>query len=213
MSASRLHLPLGFRFAGTSCGIKASGNPDLSLIVGDRPLTAAGVYTKNQIVAAPVVLCRQRTPSRSIRAVVTNSGNANACTGDQGERDAETMSRLVAEAIGANEDEVLVMSTGVIGQNLPMDHVTDGIKVAAAELGDEEPHFLASADAILTTDSGRKVASGSLTHSGGETIQIASMAKGAGMIAPNMATMLGVVLTDADIEPALAEALLRRVAD
>ncbi|MEL6109074.1 MAG: bifunctional glutamate N-acetyltransferase/amino-acid acetyltransferase ArgJ [Planctomycetota bacterium] len=205
-------LPAGFRFAGSSCGIKPSGSPDLSLVVADRPLTAVGVYTKNQIVAAPVVLCRQRTPSQTIRAVVTNSGNANACTGEQGVQDAASMCRLVGEQLGINESDVLVMSTGVIGQTLPMDRVASGIEQAARELGDGQEHFQVAADAILTTDKQRKIAAESVPL-GDAVIRVASMAKGAGMIAPNMATMLGMIFTDAAIEPELAQSILRSVAD
>ena len=127
-------LPTGFSFAGVCCGIKASGKPDMSLIVCDSPVVAAGVYTQNQIVAAPVVLCRSRTPSDSIRAVVSNSGNANACTGQQGTDNAKEMSERVATQIGCRPEQVLVMSTGVIGQNLPMDAIRSGIDAAGADL-------------------------------------------------------------------------------
>ena len=193
------------------CGIKPSGNPDLALIVGDGSFAAAGVYTRNQIVAAPVVLCRDRTPSSSIRAVVVNSGNANACTGEQGDRDAAAMCRQVADLIGADESEVLVMSTGIIGQHLPMDAVSSGISEAAASLGGADGDFLDASDAILTTDKGRKVASGTVDIDGTK-VRVAAMAKGAGMIAPDMATMLGVVMTDADLEPQLAQGILRSIA-
>lgn len=104
-------LPEGFRFAGVTCGIKPSGKPDLSLIVSDWPVVAAGVYTQNKIVAAPVVLSRGRTPTDTIRAVVTNSGNANACTGDQGMQDALEMCDLVAEMVGCQPENVLVIAT------------------------------------------------------------------------------------------------------
>lgn len=210
MSSS--NLPAGFQFAGAACGIKASGKTDLSLVVADRPLTAVGVYTKNQIVAAPVLVCRQRTPSGTIRAVVTNSGNANACTGEQGDQDAASMCRLVAEQLDIDQADVLVMSTGVIGQMLPMDRIANGIKLSAGSLGDQESHFQAAADGILTTDKQRKVAYETVTIDD-SPVRIASMAKGAGMIAPNMATMLGMVVTDAKIEPGLAQSILQSVTE
>lgn len=204
-------LPLGFRFAGVACGIKPSGKPDVSLIVADQPTVAAGVYTTNQITAAPVQICRQRTPSASIRAVVTNSGNANACTGDQGRRDALEMCRMVGEIIPASPEEVLVMSTGVIGKHLPMERVSSGVTIAAEKLGASLDQFHAAADAILTTDKARKVEFAMLdVH--GKPVRIAAMAKGAGMIAPNMATMLGVLMTDAILSPDQAQRLLSRVA-
>ena len=159
---SCINLPSGFRYAGTACGIKASGKLDVSLIVTDRPVVGAGVYTTNQIVAAPVILCRSRTPSTTIRAVVTNSGNANACTGEQGTQDADAMASMVSQQVGCDPQDVLVMSTGVIGQNLPMEKVALGIEQAHASLGDNEAAFLTAADAILTTDVDRKVVSGSV---------------------------------------------------
>ncbi len=205
-------LPAGFRFAGVTCGIKASGKPDLAMIVGDRPLVAAGVYTTNQIVAAPVVLCRGRTPSAAIRAVVINSGNANACTGELGMRNAEEMTTRVAEAVGCESNDVLVMSTGVIGRPLPMDTVRRGIDMAIAELATGEAAFTQAATAIMTTDAFRKSVCSSIQIAG-HTYRVAAMAKGAGMIAPNMATMLAVVLTDAPLAQADLVELLRYSAD
>ncbi|MCO8124800.1 bifunctional glutamate N-acetyltransferase/amino-acid acetyltransferase ArgJ [Stieleria sp. TO1_6] len=205
-------LPSGFQFAGVACGIKPSGKPDLSLIVGDRPLVSAGVYTQNQIVAAPVQWCRARTPSDSIRAVVTNSGNANACTGDQGERDAAEMCRHVADHLSVQADNVLVMSTGVIGQPMPMQRVHAGIDNAAGKLGSGIDDFHAAADAILTTDHARKADCRQIQING-NPVHLAAMAKGAGMIAPNMATMLGVVMTDAVLSPEQAQRILRVAAE
>lgn len=204
-------LPDGFRFAGVASGIKPSGKPDVSLIVGDGPLVASGVYTQNQVVAAPVELCRARTPGDCIRAVVTNSGNANACTGAQGDTDATEMCQRVADAISVKQAEVLVMSTGVIGQRLPMDCVNSGIDQAVACLGDRMDDFSAAADAILTTDKARKVA-GHAVDLNGREVRVAAMAKGAGMIAPSMATMLAVVMTDAVLDPQQSQRILRHVA-
>lgn len=205
-------LPSGFQFAGVTCGIKASGKSDLSLIVSDGPVTAAGVYTQNQIVAAPVLLCRSRTPSDSIRAVITNSGNANACTGDQGRLDAESMCQEVADRIGCQASDVLVMSTGVIGQALPMAKIRDGIEGATKSLGQTEVHFHAAADAIRTTDAARKTVTREI-QIGDRSIRFAAMAKGAGMIAPNMATMLAVMMTDAPIAPGDIKTVLAQAAE
>ncbi len=205
-------LPNGFRFAGATGGIKASGKPDVSLIVADRPCVAAAVTTTNQVFAAPVLLCRERTPRVTCRAVITNSGNANACTGQDGVQDAVAMCGQVAELIGCDAEDVLVMSTGVIGQRLPMDKVQRGIELASKSLGGSERDFLAAADAICTTDSFRKTAS-STFQAGGKTYRIAAMCKGAGMIAPNMATMLGVIATDYPMSGAVAQSSLRRIVE
>lgn len=207
-----LVLPTGFRFAGATAKIKASGKPDISLIVTDKPVCGAGVFTQNKIVAAPVVLSRSRTPSSNIRAIITNSGNANACTGEGGDRDAVQMCKLVAEKVGCDETSVLVMSTGVIGRPLPMDKVTQGIGLAFDALGNQPDDFIAAADAICTTDAYRKVAASSITIDG-QPIRIVAMAKGAGMIAPNMATMLAVIVTDAALTPEDTQTLLVKTAD
>ena len=204
-------LPRGFRYAGVACGIKPSGKPDLALIVTDRPVVAAGVYTQNQVVAAPVVLCRSRTPTGSLRAVVTNSGNANACTGKQGEQDAAEMTHRVADLVGCDENAVLVMSTGVIGQTLPMDNVRNGIDQAFAGLSGESQGFQNAADAILTTDKDRKTAHQTV-RCGQEEYRVSAMAKGAGMIAPNMATMLAAICTDAPLNADDARRLISHAA-
>lgn len=210
-------LPAGFRFAGVAAGIKSrAGARDVTIIVSDRPAAAAGVYTLNQVVAAPVVLCRGRTPMQDARAVVVNSGNANACTGVRGMHDAQRMCELVSEQFKGDgqfrADQVLVMSTGVIGRFLPLEKVESGIVEAASRLGDTENDFFAAADGILTTDNGRKVTSRAM-QTAGRTIHIAGMAKGAGMIGPNMATMLCCVLTDASLTSQQAQRLLKFAAD
>ncbi|HBV64202.1 MAG TPA: arginine biosynthesis protein ArgJ [Rhodopirellula sp.] len=204
-------LPRGFRFAGVTCGIKPSGNPDLSLIVSDQPVVAAGVYTQNQVVAAPVILSRNRTPSETIRAVVTNSGNANACTGDQGMQDATEMCKLVAETVGCQPENVLVMSTGIIGQHLPMDCIRNGIRDAHQQIDPTLAGFLRSAEAIRTTDKTRKTVTAQIDV-GQRRFRVAAMAKGAGMIAPNMATMLSCMLTDAPLTADMAQQSLRQAA-
>lgn len=201
-------LPLGFEFAGVSCGIKKVANKeDISLVVCRKGATAAGVYTTNRIYAAPVALDRPRTPSSEIRVVVTNSGNANACTGERGLRDAHEMARLAAAAVGAAPEQALVMSTGVIGEFLPMEKVAAGIQAAAQQLGGDEPAFMAAVRGIMTTDRGPKTAFRTLAV-GGREVRLAGMAKGAGMIGPKMATMLAVVTTDAALSPASAQAAL-----
>jgi len=212
-----MELPIGFRFAGVSAGIKTKPNTkDITLIVGERPLVAAGVYTTNQVVAAPVVLDRSRTPSATIRAIVVNSGCANACTGVRGMQDAETMTELVAKYVACGErvkaEDVLVMSTGVIGRFLPMEKIENGIREASSQLREGMNGFIDAADGILTTDASRKVVD-RRCQIAGKTIHLAGMAKGAGMIGPNMATMLACILTDAPLTPEQAQRLLRRAVD
>ena len=179
--------------------------------------TAAGVYTTNKIVAAPVVLSRMRTPSGRLRGIVVNSGNANACTGTQGDLDAAEMTRLAAQAVAANsngsakdirEEDFLVMSTGIIGRKLPMQKIRSGIEHAAKELGTSEAHFLNAVDGIMTTDAFRKIAHRTAYSSRGSH-QLVGMCKGAGMIGPKMATMLAIVLTDAPLSELQAQRLLQ----
>ncbi len=212
LQTSSHELPRGFRFAGATGGIKASGKPDVSLIVADQPCIAAAVTTTNQIFAAPVLLCRERTPRTTCRAVITNSGNANACTGQEGVEDARGMCAAVADLVDCDAEDVLVMSTGVIGHRLPMEKVQRGIELAYDSLGSGERDFLAAADAICTTDQYRKTASMQLTVAGSQ-YRIAAMCKGAGMIAPNMATMLGVIVTDYPLTAESAQTALRRIVE
>jgi glutamate N-acetyltransferase/amino-acid N-acetyltransferase len=191
--------PRGFTAAGVRCGIKASGSPDLAIVAGPAGTVAAGTFTTNLVVAAPVTWSRRLLAgSADARAVVLNAGNANACTGPAGERDAAAMASLTAGPLGVEPAQVLVCSTGVIGVPLPMDRVTDGIAKAAAGLSPDGG--AAAAEAILTTDTRTKQAG--LTVDGA---RFGSMAKGAAMLAPAMApphaTMLAVVTTDAVAEP------------
>ncbi len=205
--------PTGFRFAGIYSGVKRNAlKLDLSLVLSDRPAVAAGVYTQNRVFAAPVALDRSRTPAEGMRGVVINSGNANACTGDRGLGDAEEMARVAAESCGATERQMLVLSTGVIGVFLPMDKITPGIHAAARALAAGDDALLNAARGMLTTDTTHKVAGREITI-GGRTVRIAGMAKGAAMIGPNMATMLGVIVTDAPLEVASAQEALRAVVD
>ncbi|MBM3999051.1 MAG: bifunctional glutamate N-acetyltransferase/amino-acid acetyltransferase ArgJ [Planctomycetes bacterium] len=206
--------PSGFRLSGVHCGIKTrAGAEDIALIVSDGPSVAAGVYTQNLFRAAPVDLDRQRTPSPRIRAVVSNAGNANACTGEQGMRDAAQMTRLVSQSCGVDAEDVLVMSTGVIGEPMPMEKIACGIAMAANRLGTDESAFLSAARGLTTTDRSHKVVERNVDVAGGRRVAIAGMAKGAGMIGPRMATMLGVLLTDAALEPDAAQSILAEAVD
>jgi glutamate N-acetyltransferase/amino-acid N-acetyltransferase len=185
---------------------------DLSLVVSDVPAVAAGVYTRNLVFAAPVALDRARTPFGSARVVVINSGNANACTGQRGLDDAAEMARLAAAACGAAAPQALVMSTGIIGNFLDMEKISAGILAAAQRLSASEDNLVAAARGMLTTDTTHKL-SGRRIDLDGRSVQITGMAKGAAMIGPNMATMLGLVLTDAPLEVKAAQELLSDVAD
>ncbi len=206
-----MQVPRGFRLAGVHCGIKEEPSAeDLTLIVADQPAVAAGVYTENIIFAAPVALDRQRTPSGSIRAVVVNSGNANACTGERGMNDCQTMLDETADAVGATEQQVLVMSTGIIGQYLPMEKIKSGIRHAVQQLGDQDDHLHAAARGFLTSDKGTKMVHRNLALPSGDHITLTGIAKGAGMIGPNMATMLALIMTDARLTASDAEQSLRR---
>jgi len=201
-------LPKGYKAGGVYCGIKRYADKlDLSLIVSVRPATAAGVYTTNLVFAAPVKWDRAHTPSNNIRGIVINSGNANACSGDRGDADCRRMAEAAAEVIGATTDDLLVLSTGIIGEFLPMAKIEAGLKDVAGKLGTDDASLVAAARGMLTTDTRHKVA-GRTLELGGVTIQIAGLAKGAAMIGPKMATMLGIILTDAALDPADAQRLL-----
>ena len=201
-------LAAGFQSAVTSCGLKPSGNLDLGLVWSERPCSAAGVFTTNRVQAAPVHVCREtlaRAAAR-VRGVLYNSGCANAVTGARGLADARRMRALGAAAIPAAEDEVLVLSTGVIGRFLDLEKLERGVAVLRS---DSAPRGAAdAARAIMTTDTVAKVARVAVVLDGGE-VQVSGFAKGAGMIHPNMATMLAVVTTDAQVEPARLDRALR----
>lgn len=203
-----MKVPLGFSMSGVHAGIKQDKTrEDISLIKAESACTAAGVYTQNKVVAAPVILDRQRTPAADIRGIVINSGNANACTGEQGERDAEEMTRLAAAEFGANPEQVLVLSTGIIGEAMPMSTIAAGIKTVASQLGTEEAQVVAAARGLMTTDTIHKIAVREIPLTNGEG-RVMGFAKGAAMIGPNMATMLGVILTDVALSPDEAQQLL-----
>ncbi|MFN7915795.1 MAG: bifunctional glutamate N-acetyltransferase/amino-acid acetyltransferase ArgJ [Vicinamibacterales bacterium] len=203
--------PKGFTAAGQYVGIKAAGRGlDLALIVSDRPATAAGMFTTNKAQAAPVTVSKANlAASRGVaRAVIVNSGCANACTGSVGMQDAQDMALLTAGLVGCPADQVLVASTGVIGVNLKMDKIRSGLPTTFAALGaDQGP---AAARAIMTTDPFPKEAAARININGG-TVTVGGTAKGSGMIEPMMATMLGFVTTDAAVPLPLLERALREV--
>jgi glutamate N-acetyltransferase/amino-acid N-acetyltransferase len=209
-----LPLPQGFSAAGILCGIKSDPQKlDLALFVSDRACAAAGVFTTNLVCGAPVKVSRERLPRETARAVVVNSGNSNAATGERGIADAKVMTALVAQQIGAAADDVLVCSTGVIGRFLPMETLQAGIPAAAMQLASKPEAFHNAARAMMTTDTFPKQATATVTLAG-KTVRISGACKGAAMIAPNMATMLCVIMTDAVITPEDAAAMIKHaVAD
>jgi glutamate N-acetyltransferase/amino-acid N-acetyltransferase len=204
--------PAGFRAAGIACGIKKSMGLDLALIVSDMPAASAAVFTTNKAVAAPVLVSKARLQASGghSRVVVINSGCANACTGPDGHQTAEAMADAAARAVGVNASQVLVASTGVIGVSLDRQRVTDGIAAAATALARDGG--AAAARAIMTTDPFPKEAAVDVTTPAGR-FRVGGIAKGSGMIEPLMATMLGVVTTDAQIAPALLQRALAAVND
>lgn len=201
--------PQGFRAAGVACGLKPDGR-DIMLLVADRVCSAAGVFTTNVVKAAPVTYCAKRIKAGRAQAVVINSGIANACTGEEGMRRCEQMVGAVAESTGLSDDLVLVCSTGVIGRQLPMDKITAGIERAARVLSPKGGHDAALA--IMTTDTRPKEAAVVLETEQGQ-VRIGGIAKGSGMIAPNMATMLSIITTDAQIDPEPLGLALRSAVD
>lgn len=207
-------IPKGYQFSGIHCDVKPNTTKkDLALVVSDRPATVAGVYTQNLVCGAPVQWDRARTPGEGFRLIITNSGVANACTGELGLKNAEKMVALTARSLGFPEDKGLVMSTGVIGIHLPMDRIEEGIQKAVSALAPTLDGFNDAAQAMMTTDTVSKTASRTLTLSNGKTITLAGMCKGAAMIGPNMATLLTSILTDAQLRPEDAQRLLKEAVD
>jgi glutamate N-acetyltransferase/amino-acid N-acetyltransferase len=199
--------PKGFEAGGIACGIKPSGAPDLALVAtaDRRSVSAAAVFTTNLVQAAPVQVSREHLADGQAAAVVLNSGNANAATGEPGRRDARRMCDMTAESLGCSRQDVLVCSTGLIGEPLPMEPIEAGIPKLAENLG---PHGHLAAEAILTTDTVRKEAEERVELADGTSVTVGGMAKGAAMLAPSMATMLAVLTTDAAIDsPSLQDML------
>lgn len=204
--------PKGFKAGGLHCGLKKTDRHDLGAIVSDVPAVAAAVYTTNVFQAAPLKVTRESLQNGKLRAIVVNSGNANACTGKQGEEDAYAMRSAAASRFGVAEEDVAVASTGVIGELLKMDRVTSGITGLPERVNGETAGAEAFSQAILTTDLVKKEACVT-AQIDGRTITIAGAAKGSGMIHPNMATMLGFVTTDAVIGREALQHLLGSTTD
>ncbi|MEV0588927.1 bifunctional glutamate N-acetyltransferase/amino-acid acetyltransferase ArgJ [Nonomuraea sp. NPDC050310] len=196
--------PLGFRAAGVSAGIKSGGNRDLALVVNDGPSrAAAGVFTANRVKAAPVLWSQQVLSGGRLRAVILNSGGANACTGPEGFQDTHATAEKVAELLADSAGEIAVCSTGLIGERLPMDKLLAGVETAKDQL--TRDGGLAAADAIRTTDTVSKIS----FKRGEGGYMVGGMAKGAGMLAPALATMLCVITTDAEVSSDELDAVLR----
>ena len=212
--------PRGFRAGTAACGIKAftagagaiptGQRDDLAVIFSEHPCDAGGVFTQNRVKAAPIVIDQLHLRQNRVRAIVVNSGNANACTGAQGFRDALQMSKLTADRLDLDPPQVLVASTGVIGRYLPMDAIKSGVAVACAGLSPEGGER--AAEAIMTTDTVPKARAVEV-EIGGTPVRVGGIAKGSGMIHPNLATLLTFVTSDAAVEPGLCAAVVRDIAD
>jgi glutamate N-acetyltransferase/amino-acid N-acetyltransferase len=200
----------GFLFSGISAGIKKDGRRDLGLIYSETPARVAGLFTTNVVKAAPVQLDMERTKRGLCQAIIVNSGNANACTGVQGLRDAKRISSLVARQLGIDEGLVFPASTGVIGSPLPLKKIEEGIPELVDQLTPEG--WMSTVEAMMTTDTFPKVevATGRIK---GKQIKLCGMVKGAGMIRPNLATMLSFLVTDACIKPPMLQRMLEKAAE
>ena len=207
---SNIHMPKGFKCAGISVGIKSDGVKDMALILSAEPAAVAGVFTTNQVCAAPVKICREHLKHGVARAIVMNSGIANACTGSAGMVAARDMAVETAKGIGCEPQEVFVCSTGRIGPQLPLDKIVPGIETLI-DAADAE-RVQETAEAMMTTDTRPKVSSVEV-QIGGETVRIVGFAKGAGMIEPNMATMLSFITTDVAVEQKAFQAALKKAVD
>jgi glutamate N-acetyltransferase/amino-acid N-acetyltransferase len=199
----------GFVGAGVACGVRDAGRRDLGLLFSELPCETAAVFTRNAVKGAPLVVTREAVETGGVRAVVANSGNANAATGGRGIEDARAMQALAAETLGIEASEVAVASTGVIGVHLPMDRISSGIRAASGKLDEGGEGF---AESILTTDTRAKEAVARV-EVGGRTITVGGTAKGSGMIHPNMGTMLAFLATDAVVEKDCLKETLSRVTD
>ena len=200
----------GFQASGVAAGLKKNGKKDLGLLYSSLPAAAAGVFTRNLVQAAPVVLDRERVKSGRCRAIVVNSGNANCCTGKRGAEDALAMAKSVADRLGLAEDEVLVASTGVIGEPLPINKVEAAVPALIDALKSDGLPDLAQA--IMTTDTLPKAVARE-GRINGKSFRMAAVAKGAGMIRPDMATMLCFVISDIGLNPEAMQQLLQSAAD
>ncbi len=205
-------VPRGFRASGVKAGIKPSGGDDLAFLLAENPSAAAGTFTTNRVCAAPVKWCRGLLPREDIRGVVINSGNANAATGELGMENVRKTAERAASRIGCAPEQVLIASTGVIGHQLPMEKIERGIDDAFARLSTESEGFEAVSRAIMTTDTRPKISCHRETIDGRE-VTLLGIAKGAAMIGPRMATMLGFLLTDAPISACDIRGLLADAVD
>jgi glutamate N-acetyltransferase/amino-acid N-acetyltransferase len=206
-------LPRGFRFAGVNCGLRKLPALDLGLIVADEPASAGAVFTQNRVQAAPVLLCKRhlQTANARVRAVVVNSRNANCSTGPAGTQAAEATAAAVARAVGCDPEQVMVSSTGVIGLPLKVQKILRAVPQLAKEAERSAREFSAFTRAIMTTDTRSKWAA-ARCHLGTRSVRLLGCAKGAGMIHPNMATMLAYVVTDAAIRPSVLQRAVSKVA-
>jgi len=204
--------PKGFSAGGVWCGVKASSRKrDLALLLADRPCAAAGLFTGNRVKAASVLVTREHLEGGLLQAVIANSGNANACTGEAGLEAARRMARAAARECGVREEQVAVASTGVIGVPLPVETIEEGVKTLAGTLTADQAGHDAALEAIMTTDTRKKGWSVEI-ELGGRTVRIGAMTKGSGMIHPNLGTMLCFITTDAAIARAPLEAALGQAA-
>ena len=202
--------PQGFKAAGVKAGIKKSGNLDVAVIYTEREAAVAGVFTQNAVAAAPVFASKKVVATGTAHAIAANAGCANACTGAQGGKDARAMQEITAAALGCTPEDVLVASTGVIGVNLPMDKMEAGLKAAVAALSADGSAN--AGNAIITTDTYSKSCATEVTL-GGKQVRFGAIAKGSGMIQPNMATMLAFITTDAAIDGKLLQKALSEVVE
>ena len=209
-AAAGVTFPKGFKAAGVKAGIKKSGNLDLALIYTEKEAAVAGVFTKNAVAAAPVIVSREVVKGGKAHAIVANAGCANACTGETGLANARKMAALAAAEVGCASDEVLVGSTGIIGVNLPMDKLEAGIKAAAAELSEDGSKN--AGNAIITTDTYSKACSCEV-EIGGQAVRFGAIAKGSGMIQPYMAAVLCYITTDANISSQLMQKALSEIVE
>ena len=207
-SNNTITAPLGFRAGSVSCGLKAGNSLDLAVLACDCPATAAGVFTTNKVFGAPVAICREHIADGRVQALVVNAGNANACTGPAGLKDAKAMTARTGRLLGIDPELVLVASTGIIGQRLPMAKIRSGIDGAIGKLSKTAKSGREFARAIMTTDRYPKTAFQEI-RIGQSVVRIAGVAKGAGMIAPDMATMLCFITSDVAISPSLLGRLLK----
>ncbi|MBI4744785.1 MAG: bifunctional glutamate N-acetyltransferase/amino-acid acetyltransferase ArgJ [Actinobacteria bacterium] len=213
MSNKGITAPKGFKANGIACGIKESGKKDLAIIFSEKPASAAAVFTTSKVQAAPVLVSKEYIEDGIIQAIIINSGNANACTGAKGLKNSILMTETTADELKINPRSVLIASTGIIGVQLPMDKIKQGVKDIVKTLSEQDQNSSKNAaEAIMTTDTFSKELSVELNLDG-VLVSIGGMAKGSGMIAPNMATMLCFITTDVNIEKTVLENSLKKAVD